>query len=149
MVIEVANQMTFFERILRTTFSFPQVSLSQTTLKPIRLKTRYIPAIANIVLSFQRRAIQDLIPHLSRLLPLPLQIRGDSVRGRLSFEIGTLQETVIFGGVGLAGEEEMAEVGAEVLVLLQCCAGGPIGVGAVCPDDILRKWIDNWEGGWN
>lgn len=50
-----------------------------------------------------------------------------------SLKVSTLQipEELLAGS--FAGEEEVADVGAQVLVGLQTGGRGPVGVGPVCP----------------
>ena len=63
----------------------------------------------------------------------PFDARGNALARALTLEVCAVKVTVIFLAGGFACEPQAADVGAEVLVALQCEAGRPVGVATASP----------------
>ncbi len=75
-----------------------------------------------------------LVPRLILALATPrLDTLSDRLGDDLALPVRALQVAVVLGRGGLAGVPDAAGVGAQVLVLLEGDAGGPVRVGAARP----------------
>jgi len=88
-------------------------------------KATHHPPIHPTILARRRRPMQHGIIHLSLT---PTRVPLDAIRDRppryLAFEPRSVQEAVVFGACVLAGEPEVLDVGAKVLVLFEGAGGG-------------------------